>query len=272
MTPCRLLLLLLAYQETPLQRRSREFWDDQKFTVARRIVNEALQQQEPPAVNPPATLSRSFRLDLVYDGSAFQGWQRQGSSRTVQQVVEDSLSEFANVRVAGRTDAGVHATGQVARYRSRKPMTAVEVMERLQSNRDSDWCCSRVTPVDRSFHPTFGATSRSYVYVVDAFDNYEKVSDQLNALWEPWIGAPKDYAVFCHGPPQSSAMCTLLACQAVSHPDSLHIHLTADRFLRRMIRKWVATSLECVLWDGEMDAGSRAAPPGGLIFTGATYE
>ena len=86
----------------------------------------------------------------------------------MQDVVQAALDD-RNVRVAGRTDAGVHAVGQVARVRCEATMTAEELEKQLQeaSARSGSWSCRRVLPVSHSFHPTFGATRRSYIYLVD---------------------------------------------------------------------------------------------------------
>lgn len=137
----------------------------------------------------------SFRLDVCYVGPSFCGWQRQPNESnnpqvhqvphlpSVQQEIEDKLAAAlpqpkVNVRVSGRTDAGVHAVDQVARVRVRDhSLSVTDIMLALQDvqtggaasvDNGRSWRCWRVVSVSDKFHPTFGTQSRSYVYLMDA--------------------------------------------------------------------------------------------------------
>jgi tRNA pseudouridine38-40 synthase len=132
---------------------------------------------------------QSFRLDLAYAGQYFCGWQRQPNNAdlpSVQAVVEDAITAAGyfclndghrpDIRVSGRTDAGVHAVGQVARLRLRgngsaASLTARDILKSLEAAAKLSsytWRCLSVSAASDAFHPTFDSKSRSYVYLIDA--------------------------------------------------------------------------------------------------------
>ena len=110
----------------------------------------------------------TYRLDLEYDGTRFSGWQIQDGERTVQGVIETVLarlfSDSTRVSAAGRTDAGVHATGQVAHFRALPHRSAETVRLALNANLPADVRVKTVTITDAAFHARFGARWRAYRY------------------------------------------------------------------------------------------------------------
>ncbi|MFQ6022070.1 MAG: tRNA pseudouridine(38-40) synthase TruA [Acidiferrobacterales bacterium] len=107
---------------------------------------------------------------VEYDGSNFSGWQLQDGDRTIQGCVEEALSQVANelvrVTVAGRTDAGVHAAGQVIHFDSSAKRSEYEWLRGANSNLPDDAALLWVGEVDSSFHARFSATGRCYRYVI----------------------------------------------------------------------------------------------------------
>ena len=169
----------------------------------------------------------------------------------VQDVVEAAL-EGRDVRVSGRTDAGVHGFGQVARVRMPAAVTADQVYQQLSRCADdtsNDWKCWRVTHQAHSFHPTFDATRRSYVYFIDgaplvnlvrstsstalpsslSHTNVSKDDDEdaleetlvilatrLNALFQPLLNQSLDYLAVSFGKVKTeNTLCTMSHLQAV---------------------------------------------------------
>lgn len=226
----------------------------------------------------------SYRLDFAYDGTQFAGWQRQKDAKlmTVQECVEDYLlqltgEEKVDVRVAGRTDSGVHAVGQVGRVRLRQPLLHPAIhMNSL--------CIWSVSEVSSNFHPSFGSKSRSYIYMIDASalndllvqNSFEKVHlnsngenkvllrllvERINHLLNPLVGEELDYLAFSYGRIKTeNTLCRLShACARLVHDNQYHlsdhpgsnvavaIELTGNRFLRRMVRILVATVLQLAL-------------------------
>ena len=247
----------------------------------------------------------SFRLDLAYRGTDFCGWQTQDQKQSqqpvpaVQDVVQNALSD-RDVRVAGRTDAGVHAVGQVARVRCDTGVTAKELEEQLQAAaaHTGSWTCRRVMPVSHSFHPTFGATSRTYIYLIDAGPDLERnygcikdLTSRLNALLAPLEGQVLPYLALSYGRLKTkTSNCTLHHVRArllqMDNERVLALELIGDRFLRRMVRILVATAFRLALasdknfddqalWkivkSRDRRQAALPAPPEGLIFVTASF-
>ncbi len=111
-----------------------------------------------------------FALGLEYTGTRYCGWQRQQSGQTVQGCVEDALSRVANQPVsvvcAGRTDTGVHATGQVAHFDSSAQRSAENWVRGANVHLPADIRVQWAQPVDPAFHARFSARRRSYRYII----------------------------------------------------------------------------------------------------------
>ncbi len=109
-----------------------------------------------------------YKLLLEYDGTNYHGWQIQPTDATVQGTLEAALSRILNtpirVRVAGRTDAGVHALGQVATFQVATPLNLVRFQHSLNSVLPSDIAIRTISEVSDTFHPRYDAHSRTYQY------------------------------------------------------------------------------------------------------------
>jgi tRNA pseudouridine38-40 synthase len=272
---------------------------------------------------------QSFRFILAYSGQYFCGWQRQPNDRnlpSVQEVVEDAIaSSFIengrpDVRVSGRTDAGVSALGQVARVRifvpKRDDDSVLEtdqlwnVLNVAAQSSNSTWRCLSVSTISDSFHPTFDATSRSYVYAIDVNALYQllqgasigAVNPQLldtfvqilNSQFESLKRKELDYIAFSHGRVKTeTTQCTLqyakvrICTEVESDMLVLIYEFTGDRFLRRMVRMLVGTSIFTALQRLDSESSPslldlchskqrnsrwvKTAPPNGLVFLGAHF-
>ena len=109
-----------------------------------------------------------YKLLLEYDGTHYHGWQIQPTGATVQGTLEAVLSRILNrpirVRAAGRTDAGVHALGQVATFQATPPLDLVQFQHSLNSVLPSDIAIHAISEVADTFHPRYDARSRTYQY------------------------------------------------------------------------------------------------------------
>src|SRR3954464_6113503 len=103
----------------------------------------------------------SFRVTVAYDGTEFVGWQRQASGVSIQGVLEDALRELDGrdvaVAGAGRTDAGVHALGQVAGFSLQRVISADAVLRAVNARLPPSVRVVAATATDEAFHPRFGA-------------------------------------------------------------------------------------------------------------------
>jgi tRNA pseudouridine38-40 synthase len=117
---------------------------------------------------PWSLIVRVLKLTLAYDGTAYVGWQRQADGTSIQALVEDALSRIDGRPVvitgAGRTDAGVHAIGQVARAEVHAAHDAPTFLRALNGILPADVRVVRVEEAAPAFHPRYGATSKTYQY------------------------------------------------------------------------------------------------------------
>ena len=113
---------------------------------------------------------RNIKLTLAYDGTAYAGWQFQAQERSVQEVLEAAIEKVtgAKTRVAGsgRTDAGVHALGQVAAFRTESRLPAEVLRRALNAHLPQDVAVLEAVEVDEGFHPIRDARRKRYRYVI----------------------------------------------------------------------------------------------------------
>ncbi|MGP3958442.1 tRNA pseudouridine(38-40) synthase TruA [Nonomuraea sp. 3N208] len=219
-----------------------------------------------------------LRLDLAYDGTDFSGWARQPGRRTVQGEIEQALGrilrlgEPAMLTVAGRTDAGVHARGQVAHVDvpdgslaeldgNRGPLSVDErlsaLVRRLGGVMPPDVRIYRVSVAPEGFDARFSATFRRYAYRVsdavggvDPLRRHEVVwhnrpldLDALNAAAARLIGE-HDFAAFCKKREGATTIRELQRLEWVREPDGVLVAtVVADAFCHSMVRALVGSLL-----------------------------
>ncbi len=256
---------------------------------------------------------RVFKLTLEYDGTAYAGFQRlsQGGMPSIQATLEEALSELVDhpvaVLAAGRTDAGVHATGQVISLATTANRTPGVLLRGANALLPADIRVLEAVEVPRGFHPRFWARSRTYEYLLDT-------SRRPDALWRRrvWqVPGPlevekmehagqlllgrHDFSTYCSQVPKGDTRVrTLLACQVERWRGALPgpwqrldglvlIRVRADAFLRRMVRMLTAALVR--VGQGRMDpeeprrllglrdsgAAPRPAPPWGLYLVAVEY-
>ena len=136
-----------------------------------------------------------YRLDIEYDGSAFAGWQRQAGQRSIQEAIEDAIKAFCgedvSIRGAGRTDAGVHATGQVAHVDLAKDWPADTVRDALNAHlglANDAVAILAARQAGAEFDARFSATARHYLYRI--VNRRARLALEAKRAW--WVPKPLD--------------------------------------------------------------------------------
>lgn len=232
----------------------------------------------------PGRLERRVRLTLHYDGAGFSGWQTQPGARTVQSELEAALSRLADqpiaVIAAGRTDRGVHATGQVASALVPPKWTAAALRRALNAILPTDLWIAAASEVPLEFHARYSATARSYVYRVGTTETAwspfhrrwcwplrgELDHAELNRLGAQLVGRHSFRAFAKTGQPERGEHCDVLASRWNEWEQGVAYEVTANRFLHHMVRYLVGTMVE-------MARGARPAEDlGRLLSTEAGLE
>lgn len=241
-----------------------------------------------------------YRVTVAYDGTDFIGWQLQERGATVQGALEQALFPFEDRRIvvigAGRTDAGVHAIGQVAAFTLERPADPAALVRALNARLPLTVRVLEAIEVPASFHPRFDATAKTYGY----------------RIFTGGVVSPFEYRCTWHlpGPLDVDAMRAAAACLAGRHDFAAfqsvgtdvesterelfesrietgdgHVRYVArgDGFLRHMVRAIVGSLVEVgkgrrpAAWIGDVLASrdrtraGRTAPPGGLCLVSVEY-
>lgn len=239
-------------------------------------------------------------IGIEYDGTAYSGWQRQRSDIGVQQRLEEAVAvvadESVDVVCAGRTDTGVHASGQVAHFDTTAERSERGWLLGVNTNLPDDINLSWVTPVADDFHARFSATSRSYRYrilnrlVRSALNRHRAWwvhqpldADAMHQAAQALIGEHDFSAFRAAGCQASSAQRNIATIEVARDGDLVTLDITANAFLQHMVRNITGTLVRIgtgeapVVWAGDVLAsrdrtrGGMAAPPHGLTLVRVTY-
>ena len=243
---------------------------------------------------------RAVRLDIEYDGTGFRGWAAQPGLRTVQGELEAALAtvlrEETQLAVAGRTDAGVHALGQVASFACEEEIPD-DLARRLNGVGPRDIAVTKAAMVEDGFDARRDARSRTYRYRILACPSPSPF-EQGRALWWPHrfdresldacaaaLPGTHDFTAFT--PTQTDHVRferDILRAEWEDRGEILAFRVTADAFMRSMVRALVGTMLEVASgrrsggnFAGLLHGASRTeagdtAPPHGLYLESVAYD
>ncbi len=243
-----------------------------------------------------------FKIEIEYDGTGFSGWQLQDNAVTVQGELEKALAAVfnRNIRVhgAGRTDAGVHARGQVAHFDlpAEKEITEYKILSALNALTSPAIAVKKVERAPDDFHARFSAIARRYRYYISSCP----VSIQRNFVWFlpveldddkiiefcQYIEEKEDFQSFAkHTESLKHYLCDIHFVRWFRNEDGLNIfEIEANRFLHGMVRALVGTAvavgknkmklseLEEIFRGRDRRLAPMAAPAKGLILEEVKYQ
>lgn len=241
-----------------------------------------------------------YALGIEYDGSAYMGFQRQRHGRSIQAELERALSRIADAEItvhcAGRTDAGVHATGQVIHFDSPVPRPERAWILGANSHLPDDIAVFWAVPVEQRFHARYCACARRYRYTIVN----RPYRPALAARQQAWVREPLDVSamqaaathllgrhdftsfrsVACQA---KSAVKTITELSLVRSGDLIMVDVQADAFLHHMVRnivgsllpigrgEWPVERMAELLEARDRSLAGITAPAHGLCLTRAFY-
>ena len=240
-----------------------------------------------------------YQITLAYDGTDFYGFQRQGSDRTVQLAVETVLKRIGwkglSILAAGRTDRGVHATGQVISVDFDWAHSTLALKNALNAYLPDDVAVQCVEETQTDFHPRFDALSRTYRYHIYCQPARNPLMDRF--AWRVWpevdfsilqeaaslFPGSHDFSVF-GGPmkPGGTTIREVLKAEWTKKENDLWFEIQANAFLYHMVRRIVFLQIQAAykkisLMDLQKGVESSSplvqglAPPQGLTLDKVTY-
>lgn len=239
-----------------------------------------------------------YRLDLHYDGTHFHGWQIQQNAPSVQETIQDKLSmilgESIDLVGCGRTDKGVHASQYTAHFDCEKSIDSYRMVHQLNALIPDSIGIEACYEVAEDFHARFSAKTRSYQYFIQTKKNafnrefswLYPVELDLKAIDEACaiLVNHTEFKAFCKGvPPNGRYNCILYSAQ-FSQKENLYIfEISANRFLRNMVRAIVGTLIEVgkhrmsleefrtILNEGTRADAGKSVPASGLFLSKIEY-
>lgn len=248
---------------------------------------------------------RTIKLTIAYDGTAYAGWQRQPGKKTLQETVEAAVKTVTGEQViasgSGRTDAGVHALGQVVSFHTEARLAPQEFHRALNAYLPRDVAVLMAEEVAADFHARKKAVSKRYRYVIwnsrthDVMRRdtswhycYGKLdAEAMHRAAQHWLGRHDFRSFETQWPQRSSSVRTVLdvcvARQPAPDHKLIHIEVEADGFLYNMVRTMVGSLVEVgrgrrpemwtaeLLQQGDRRRAGMKVPAAGLFLLHVKY-
>ncbi len=240
-----------------------------------------------------------YFLYISYKGTNLHGWQKQPNARTVQEEIEGALSKIFRQEVpilgSGRTDKGVHASEQVAHVDLPDSIPIEDVKYKLNAMLSKDIAIHRIVPVKVETHARFDAVSRSYIYklstektpfqqdVISYYPTFSGNLELLNEIAAKFVGK-KDFESFSKVKTEvNNFFCDITSAQWYERNGEFHFEISANRFLRGMVRAIVGTTIDItnghlsideldqILASKDRRKAGKAAKPEGLFLCKVEY-
>lgn len=245
---------------------------------------------------------RNIKLVIEYDGKDFNGWQKQPNKLniqgTIEQAIEEITGEEVELNASGRTDAGVHAFGQVANFKTNSNIPTEKIAIALNSNLKKSIRIISAEEVDERFHSRLTCKQKTYRYVINNSElssaiyrnlethipqklNVEKMKQAIK-----YFEGEHDFKAFkASGTSSKSSVRTIYKTEIIEMPNNrIYIELTGNGFLYNMVRIISGTLVEVGLEKIEPDdiqkiidsqdrnLAGKTLPPNGLYLVNVEYD
>ena len=243
---------------------------------------------------------RNIRLDICYDGTRYRGWQRlPGAEATIQGKIEQCLSKIleepVEIRGSGRTDAGVHAQGQVANFHCESELPCSEILAQLRRYLPEDIGILSCKDCSERFHARLNAKEKTYCYRIwnsDAPCVFERryvavmpeVLDlEAMKMASQYLEGEHDFSAFCGNPKfKKSTVRFIRSVEVTRSSHELQIRFTGNGFIHNQVRIMVGTLVEVgkgersahsvpALFGGRREQAGFLAPAQGLCLMEVSY-
>jgi tRNA pseudouridine38-40 synthase len=244
---------------------------------------------------------KNFKMTIEYDGTNYSGWQRQKSDRTIQGEIENALLTMTRQKItvtgSGRTDAGVHAIGQIANFKCDTKISSETFQKGLNSLLPKDIVIRSCEPVNIEFHARFDVKSKAYRYHI--LNHYLPIAIGRQYVWhirrplnthamvqasQYFVGIHDFKAFEGSGSPRAHTVRDVtMAKLSVGPGGKINFDIEANGFLRFMVRNLVGTLVDVgtgklnlkdipeIIRSRDRGLASATAPPQGLYLISVTY-
>ncbi len=240
-----------------------------------------------------------YFCQLSYLGTNYHGWQIQQNAHTIQGEIESALKKILGAKTditgSGRTDAGVHASQQFFHFETTNPIDIEKVVYKLNAVLPKDIVIESIRSVHPDAHARFDAIKRSYIYRINSkkdpfkiglvYTYYKSLNvDLMNKAAERFLGE-RDFESFSKVKTEvNNFLCNVFEAKWVENKGELQFHISANRFLRGMVRAIVGTLLlvgeerlssddiEKIILAKDRKKAGRAVPPEGLYLSSVEYS
>ena len=242
----------------------------------------------------------TYKITLEYDGTNYSGWQYQPHQLSIQEAIEEALAQITQTKIsiigAGRTDAGVHALGQVFSFQTEKALSPHEWIRALNGLLPSDIAVQQAEEVPHDFHARYSAIGKIYEYRI--LQTPHRPALERARLWHipqnldvkameeagKYFLGTHDFSSFQNSPTDTkNPLCTVEVFSVNQENALLRIRVQADRFLKQMVRSMVGTLVEVglgkrkpsdlkkIIQATDRQAAGKTAPPHGLYLVKVLY-
>jgi len=243
---------------------------------------------------------RNIKLTIEYDGKEFNGWQKQPNKLNIQGTIEQAIKsitgEDVELNASGRTDAGVHAIGQVANFKTNSQIPIEKFAIAINSNLKKSIIIKKAEEVDEMFHSRLSCKKKTYRYIINNSEEGSAIYRNLETHIPQKLDVEKmkqavkyfegehDFKAFkASGTSGKSSVRTIYKAEVYKEGEKIFIELTGNGFLYNMVRiiagtlvevgmgKMEPSRVEEIIKGGKREDAGKTLPPNGLYLVEVMY-